>query len=521
MSRTRFIYFLSAIVLIIGCFALNTSYSLFVDNDSTQLVETTVPTITDEVTLSLPSVDVEGTKEYLIKQTITNNNSIPIGFRLTVSSDSTTYQVQSTTYEDDTYLSYGTVEANTSKDIYLRVANTNADINNIATINFALQSDYATLKMNTDEYLSSANIDNETQYEIEIPALPYSDNQETLTYKLIKRETDKNGASNSSGVDSLFSETINQIALPLESSFSVPVLTNAKDLDNVESGMYQTADDLGISHYYRGTISDNFLSFNNMCWRIVRIEGDGSIKLLLADSSVPCDDENYKTSNNNSAFIGKTPYGYINESVDSIRSYNRSDYLNSDNGMKKAFEEWFGTKFTTDNIISKIKKDKWFIDDESQNFSLSGQPLTILPSVGNGYMNYLAKRIEIDNLISLSYTENYIKDESYIGTLTIDEIYLAGAYNGYLLTNAVAEESYSGWFSLSIKSKQECVPGVACRNGLPYSERIYVLAETSINGNNSSTEHQIRPAITLLNSVEVTGEGTQDNPYTVKLNKEA
>ena len=74
MSRTRFIYFLSAIVLIIGCFALNTSYSLFVDNDTSNIVDATVPTITDEVTLSLSSVEVEGTKEYLIKQTITNNN---------------------------------------------------------------------------------------------------------------------------------------------------------------------------------------------------------------------------------------------------------------------------------------------------------------------------------------------------------------------------------------------------------------------------------------------------------------
>ena len=164
MSRTRVIYFLSAIVLIIGCFALNTSYSLFVDNDTSSAIEAVVPRIDEQVTLSLSSVEVEGTKEYLIKQTITNNNSIPMGFRISASSNSTTYQIQSTKYKTDTiikedgteekiytnYYSYGTVEANTSKDIYLKVSNTNEDTSNIAMINFSLESDYATLKMNTE-----------------------------------------------------------------------------------------------------------------------------------------------------------------------------------------------------------------------------------------------------------------------------------------------------------------------------------------------------------------------------------
>lgn len=292
MSRTRFIYFLSAIVLIIGCFALNTSYSLFVDNDSTQLVETTVPTITkEEVTLSLPSVEVEGTKEYLIKQTITNNNSTPIGFRITASSDSTTYQVQSTKYETDTitkedgteekiytnYYSYGTVEANTSKDIYLKVSNTNEDTSNVATINFALESDYATLKMNTDEYLASANIDNQTQFEIVLGDLPYSDNQDTLTYKIIKRQADRNGV----GLSSLFPEQNSKVTLPIESSFNVPTLTTVTNVETEDVGLYQAEDDYGTSYFYRGANDYNYVDFAGFTWRIVRINGDGSIRLIL------------------------------------------------------------------------------------------------------------------------------------------------------------------------------------------------------------------------------------------------
>jgi len=43
MNRTKVIYFLSAIVLIIGCYALNLSYSLFVDTETKEIVSTSVP----------------------------------------------------------------------------------------------------------------------------------------------------------------------------------------------------------------------------------------------------------------------------------------------------------------------------------------------------------------------------------------------------------------------------------------------------------------------------------------------
>ena len=43
-----------------------------------------------------------------------------------------------------------------------------------------------------------------------------------------------------------------------------------------------TTDNYGKTYYYRGAVQDNYVLFNNMCWRIVRIEGDGSVKLIYA-----------------------------------------------------------------------------------------------------------------------------------------------------------------------------------------------------------------------------------------------
>ena len=56
-----------------------------------------------------------------------------------------------------------------------------------------------------------------------------------------------------------------------------------------EAVMSLTPDDYGISYYFRGNVQNNFVSFAGMCWRIVRITGDGSIKLTLYDySSASC-----------------------------------------------------------------------------------------------------------------------------------------------------------------------------------------------------------------------------------------
>lgn len=40
-------------------------------------------------------------------------------------------------------------------------------------------------------------------------------------------------------------------------------------------------DDYGTTYYYRGAVEDNFIIFANMCWRILRIDGIGNVKIIL------------------------------------------------------------------------------------------------------------------------------------------------------------------------------------------------------------------------------------------------
>lgn len=67
--------------------------------------------------------------------------------------------------------------------------------------------------------------------------------------------------------------------------FEYPLLTE-------DAGLYYTEDELGPSYFYRGAVKNNFVQFaqdnlgNPLYWRIIRINGDGSIRLVYMGKSV-------------------------------------------------------------------------------------------------------------------------------------------------------------------------------------------------------------------------------------------
>ena len=63
-------------------------------------------------------------------------------------------------------------------------------------------------------------------------------------------------------------------------------------------------DDIGTTYYFRGNPIDNYVNFSGMCWRIVRIQGDESIKMILA-SEKTCSTTNL-TDNSGYATDGAT-----------------------------------------------------------------------------------------------------------------------------------------------------------------------------------------------------------------------
>ena len=81
---------------------------------------------------------------------------------------------------------------------------------------------------------------------------------------------------------------------PLTHTISSPYINNdvsciisfkddkAKEV-NIE-GLYKVNDNYGVSSYYKADSENNYMMFNDMLFRIVRFNGDGTIRLMLNDT---------------------------------------------------------------------------------------------------------------------------------------------------------------------------------------------------------------------------------------------
>ena len=109
-----------------------------------------------------------------------------------------------------------------------------------------------------------------------------------------------------------------------QDSFTYKTLGSNK---NVREALLASAeDDYGTSYYFRGAVKNNYVQFANKCWRIVRIVGDGSVKLVLHNDNTtkvanPCSSAN---NSNNAAFARYSGTTY-NSAFNS--SYNDNAYV--------------------------------------------------------------------------------------------------------------------------------------------------------------------------------------------------
>ena len=257
-----------------------------------------------------------------------------------------------------------------------------------------------------------------------------------------------------------------------------------------------TEDTLGRSYYFRGNVNDNYLNFNNMCWRIVRIEGDGSIKLTLEDKTKTCE----SAEGGENAFIGNGTYGYKTE--DNVKKF---DYLNCTNDidtcMKNRLEKWFEEKFKDKK--DNLKKDTWYIGDTINHLN-------------DGYKYYHSgSRLMVEHNATLKETDNNF--DSYISTLTADEVAFAGArvtyesdagnHNCYLY---LIDNSNVWWRTLTplFQTSNE--------TNETYDSAFCVYPNTFVANCGVISGPFIRPSIVLNNNIKyISGNGTKQTPYEI------
>lgn len=285
---------------------------------------------------------------------------------------------------------------------------------------------------------------------------------------------------------------------------------------SLEKTLSKTKDNYGDSFYFRGEVDDNYVTFNNMCWRIVRIEGDGSIKLILSDPSEGCS-ENTLTKLDSSV-IGSGSYGY-----NTINSIKYPDYINSTNGMRSAFITWYNNNLKT--VEEKLKLDTWCLGNLNEGYSVNGVKLTnetttIDTLVTAKTQFYYEDTVNVYGLgktknASLLCSSGAIIDESYIGTIDVNEAAFAGNVrsmankSNYLYANTTKQNGSNIRFWLlnpasHRNSSGKIFQSFALQMGAAFETRTV------------ETTTYYRPCITLKKGTTLTsGNGTIASPYVV------
>ena len=313
------------------------------------------------------------------------------------------------------------------------------------------------------------------------------------------------------------------------------------------------ADDYGTSYYFRGAIDNNYVEFANKCWRIVRITGDGSIKLVLHNDNInkvasPCAASNNDTTAAYARYSGTTYTTKFNSAINDnayvgfmYGTPGSSTYAETHKNSNKStilqnLEKWYNTYISA--YESKLADTIW-CNDKSVDKSTSYNNPWGIGARGTKYgirqnVNYYnsVQRIVTnsntaggtgpiltcpdDNLggklskltVNDTVNGNGALDKK-IGLLTIDEIVFAGAVYKTANTTYYLYENASGsqWWSLT-PSHYGSGNDDDVLKYLNSSQYIICGAVNEAAG--------LRPALSLKSITTISkGIGTSSDPYVI------
>ena len=312
------------------------------------------------------------------------------------------------------------------------------------------------------------------------------------------------------------------------SSYTYKQITSNKN--TTEALLASTEDDYGTSYYFRGAVKNNYVQFANKCWRIVRINGDGSVKLVLhndntSNASSPCASSNNSTTAAFARYSGSSYTSVFNSNYNDnayigfmYGATGASDYASTHANTNKSdilknLETWYTNNLTS--YESKLADTIWCNDKSTVSGGLgygtnatdygaynrlasTKQPTLKCPNDNNG--GKLSK-FTVDDTI------NGNGDLTYkIGLLTADEIAFAGsiAYTYNRSTYLQENTGTTWWWSLSP------------RDFYGSDADVWGVDSGYLSGNYVSNYYGLRPVISLISSTNVTGDGTSENPYVVE-----
>ncbi len=324
-------------------------------------------------------------------------------------------------------------------------------------------------------------------------------------------------------------------ALKDSNTLKAPITTPGAAISTADEALLaSTEDDYGTSYYFRGAVTNNYVEFANKCWRIVRVGGDGSVKLILhndntAGAANPCNSANnsasaafarysgetYKSAfnpnYNDNAYVG-FKYGTVGSS-----SYEATHANTNNSTILTNLETWYTNNLKT---YESVIDDNVWCNDKTNITDTTFNPYGYSNVNGLGYgtnrtyYGATQRLVSTSNSaggtgLSLKCNGELNKITSKVGLITADELALAGyAYNignttTYLQENAT--DTY--WWSLSpslFNGSNASVWSVGGSSGY-------------FNDYGVRNTYGDRPLISLKSTTNATGNGTSNSPFIISM----
>ena len=281
-------------------------------------------------------------------------------------------------------------------------------------------------------------------------------------------------------------------------------------------GIYEETTNKGTTYYWRGDVDNNYLVFANKYWRIIRINEDGTLRIIYSGEKSEVDAAGKETVLANGYNDSRTDYTQTQTSAFNS-SYNASYYVGytyQTNAQRPSTQNG-GTASTIKGIL-----DTWYSNN------LASYDSKIASGGSAGFCNDRNTRSG-DSWVSSGTTFYYAAYErrsngtpSYecsntndlyttkIGLITADEVMYAGAagsttnYGYYLYKGNNYWTMSPSSFDVGSSNSWALVFIVYSNGNLNWGSWVY-------------NSDGVRPVISLSTNNTITGSGTISDPYVV------
>ena len=308
---------------------------------------------------------------------------------------------------------------------------------------------------------------------------------------------------------------INNIVNETTPDFSKTATTN--------EGLFKAQDDLGTSYYFRGAVNNNWVKFGkdstgkDIYWRIIRINGDGSIRMIYTGTTAPTSSiatvmtgtgtqinattYDFNSSYNNPAYVG---YMY---------TASQQHGTSTSSTIKTAIDNWYKTTTLETDSATKalVSQNQIFCNDRSVT-SGTWSSSTSTDTYYAAYTRLIDKNEPIltcptdsDKFTAKNSSIGNKALEYPVGLITADEVVMAGGVYSSNNTTYYLYTSQNYWVGSPFRFSSDYT----------IASEFHMYSSGNLRTNNVRNSSGVRVVVSLSSKAKLSGNGTYNDVYTV------